>query len=78
MIPKTILGRNTKLNEIYYAVPLMKLKNTYTRRKHNISFRDGHISKHILNKMTTFVGKGKGREGMASEAKKIIKLIKMK
>lgn len=55
----------------------MKLKNTYTHRKHNVSFRDGHISKHILNKMVTFVGKGKGREGMGSEDKKIMKLIKM-
>lgn len=27
--------------------------------------------------MGTFVGKGKGREGMGSEDKKIIKLIKM-
>lgn len=77
MVPKTMLGRNKKLNEIYYAIPLMKLKNTYTHRKHNVSFRDGHISKHILNKMVTFVGKGKGREGMGSEDKKIMKLIKM-
>lgn len=50
MDPKTVLGRKKKLNEIYHTIPLMKLKNTCTHRKHDVSFKDGRISKHILNK----------------------------
>lgn len=75
MVPKTMLGRDKKRNEIYYAIPLMKRKNIHSQKAQYI--RDGHISKHILNKMATFVGKGKGRESMGSEEKKIIKLKKM-
>ena len=47
MVPKTMLGRDEKWNEIYYAIPLMTLKNTYTHRKHNISEMGISLNTHL-------------------------------